>query len=145
MRIEVGYGLEGAIPDVVAARIIRENIVPAFRNGDFAGGIERAVSTLVRLIDGEVLPDVPSNNDLAGFVRLLLTLLAIPAVLYLLYRLIRRLQWRWIASSSSDAYSRGGSGDSGTSVGSGDSYSSSDSGFSGDGGSSGGGGDSESW
>lgn len=38
MRIEVGYGLEGAVPDVVAGRIIRERMAPAFREGDYAGG-----------------------------------------------------------------------------------------------------------
>ena len=57
MRIEVGYGLEGAIPDVIAGRIIREEMVPAFRNGDFADGIEKAVGVLERLIDGETLPE----------------------------------------------------------------------------------------
>lgn len=57
MRIEVGYGLEGAIPDVTAGRIIRENMVPAFREGDFAGGIELAVDALERLIDGEKLAE----------------------------------------------------------------------------------------
>ncbi|MFX6160407.1 TPM domain-containing protein, partial [Acinetobacter baumannii] len=43
MRIEVGYGLEGAVPDVVAGRLIRERMAPAFREGDYAGGIEAAV------------------------------------------------------------------------------------------------------
>lgn len=57
MRIEVGYGLEGAIPDVTAGRIIRDEMVPAFREGDFGGGIEHAVDTLERLIDGEALPE----------------------------------------------------------------------------------------
>ncbi|MBD9631030.1 TPM domain-containing protein [Pseudomonas sp. PDM19] len=64
MRIEVGYGLEGAIPDVVAGRIIREEMVPAFRNGDFAGGIENAVNVLERLIDGETLPDERRSGGL---------------------------------------------------------------------------------
>ncbi|WP_448682136.1 TPM domain-containing protein [Pseudomonas nicosulfuronedens] len=64
MRIEVGYGLEGAIPDVVAGRIIREEMVPAFRSGDFAGGIENAVNVLERLIDGETLPDERGSGGL---------------------------------------------------------------------------------
>jgi uncharacterized protein len=64
MRIEVGYGLEGAIPDVVAGRIIRETMVPAFRTGDFAGGIEGAVNVLERLIDGETLPDEHRSGGL---------------------------------------------------------------------------------
>ncbi|MBH9341851.1 YgcG family protein [Pseudomonas aeruginosa] len=56
MRIEVGYGLEGAVPDVVAGRIIRERMAPAFRQGDYAGGVEAAVAELIRLVDGESLP-----------------------------------------------------------------------------------------
>lgn len=64
MRIEVGYGLEGAIPDVSAARIIREYMVPSFRDGDFAGGIQRAVEVLERLIDGETLPEERQQGGL---------------------------------------------------------------------------------
>ena len=56
VRIEVGYGLEGAIPDAAAARIIREYIAPRFREGDYYGGIHAATSTLATLIDGESLP-----------------------------------------------------------------------------------------
>lgn len=55
MRIEVGYGLEGAIPDVLAGRIIRERVAPAFREGDYAGGIDAAVDALIGLVDGEPL------------------------------------------------------------------------------------------
>ncbi|QEY72721.1 TPM domain-containing protein [Pseudomonas denitrificans (nom. rej.)] len=57
MRIEVGYGLEGAIPDVLAGRIIRERMAPAFRQDDYAGGIESAVDALILLVDGEALPE----------------------------------------------------------------------------------------
>ncbi len=56
MRIEVGYGLEGAIPDALASRILAETLAPRFRQGDFAGGIEAAVADVGRLIDGESLP-----------------------------------------------------------------------------------------
>lgn len=42
LRIEVGYGLEGAVPDVLAGRIIREQVTPHFRTGDFSGEIGRA-------------------------------------------------------------------------------------------------------
>ena len=56
VHIEVGYGLEGAIPDATASRVIQEYLVPKFRAGDFAGGIEEATGTLVKLIDGETLP-----------------------------------------------------------------------------------------
>lgn len=56
LRIEVGYGLEGAIPDAVAKRIIEEIILPRFRGGDFAAGIEAGVEALVSLVSGEPLP-----------------------------------------------------------------------------------------
>lgn len=55
MRIEVGYGLEGTIPDVLAGRIIRERMAPAFREGDYAGGLDAAVDALIGLVDGEPL------------------------------------------------------------------------------------------
>lgn len=56
VRIEVGYGLEGVIPDAVAKRIIEEDIVPRFRQGDFSGGVEAGVTRMMRLIEGEPLP-----------------------------------------------------------------------------------------
>lgn len=55
-RIEVGYGLEGAIPDATAMRVIQEYLVPHFRRDDYAGGIVDATAALAKLIDGEPLP-----------------------------------------------------------------------------------------
>lgn len=56
LRIEVGYGLEGALNDVTAKRIIDEAITPRFRAGDFPGGISAGVERIVGVIDGEALP-----------------------------------------------------------------------------------------
>jgi len=56
LRFEVGYGLEGVVPDAIAKRIIDEIIVPRFRTGDFAGGIEAGMNQVIRLVDGESLP-----------------------------------------------------------------------------------------
>jgi uncharacterized protein len=56
MRIEVGYGLEGAVPDALAKRIIAERIVPRFYEGDFSGGVNAGVDALIGLVDGEPLP-----------------------------------------------------------------------------------------
>ena len=56
VRIEVGYGLEGALSDAVSNRIIDEIIVPRFRGGDFYGGINAAVDAMLKVIDGEPLP-----------------------------------------------------------------------------------------
>jgi len=63
VRIEVGYGLEGAVPDAIAHRVIQEYLVPKFRSGDFAGGIEAAVTALARLVQGEALPPPMSGNE----------------------------------------------------------------------------------
>lgn len=56
MRIAPAKTLEGAVPDVLAARIIDETMKPLFRAGDFAGGINAAVDQLTGLINGETLP-----------------------------------------------------------------------------------------
>lgn len=56
VRIEVGYGLEGAIPDVLAKRIIVESITPRFREGHYFLGLQAAVKDIGRLIEGESLP-----------------------------------------------------------------------------------------
>jgi uncharacterized protein len=56
LRLEVGYGLEGAVPDALAKRIISERIAPRFYEGDFAAGINDGVDALTTLIQGEELP-----------------------------------------------------------------------------------------
>ena len=52
-RIEVGYGLEGALPDALAKRIIENEMLPAFRAGDFDSGIRRAVTAIMQASRGE--------------------------------------------------------------------------------------------
>ncbi len=65
LRIEVGYGLEGALTDAACKRIISEIIVPRFRQGDFYGGITAGVDRILRVIDGEPLPE-PEEGRSAG-------------------------------------------------------------------------------
>lgn len=62
LRIEVGYGLEGAIPDIVAGRIIREQIAPAFQQEAYAQGLMAAATQLMQRIEGEDLP-VPEQSE----------------------------------------------------------------------------------
>ena len=50
VQIRTGYGVEGAVPDIIAGRIIRENMYPYFRNGDYDGGVEAAVARLSEVI-----------------------------------------------------------------------------------------------
>lgn len=83
VRIEVGYGLEGAIPDAVAKRIIEERITPRFREGDFFGGLQSATAALGKIISGEALParterdsNVSMGSDLQIFLLFALTLVA---------------------------------------------------------------------
>jgi len=61
MRIEVGYGLEGVLPDAVAKRIISEVITPFFKAGAFYDGIDAGISAIIRVVSGEKLPP-PSNS-----------------------------------------------------------------------------------
>ena len=61
LRIEVGYGLEGAVNDVTARRIIAEKITPLFKLGQFYEGIESGIDQLIKVIDGEELPPTPQR------------------------------------------------------------------------------------
>lgn len=61
--IAVAKSLEGAVPDLAAARVIREQITPRFRQGDFAGGIDAGLDTLFRLVEGEALPAPPAQGQ----------------------------------------------------------------------------------
>src|SRR5258708_27194911 len=56
LRVEVGRGLEGAIPDALAKRVVSDVITPHFRSGDFYGGIAAGTDALMKLIEGEGLP-----------------------------------------------------------------------------------------
>ena len=56
VRIEVGYGLEGALNDLTSKRIISETVLPRFKNQDFYGGITAGVDQIIRVVDGEPLP-----------------------------------------------------------------------------------------
>ncbi|MBI4206730.1 MAG: YgcG family protein [Betaproteobacteria bacterium] len=74
VRIEVGYGLEGALPDATAKRIVEEYIVPRFKQGDFSGGISGGVDRIIKVIEGEALPPPkaqrPSGSPVSGLENL---------------------------------------------------------------------------
>ena len=63
VRFDVGYGLEGAVPDIVAKGIIDHDIVPAFRNADYYGGIAAALDSLQKHIGGEYTADRYQEED----------------------------------------------------------------------------------
>jgi uncharacterized protein len=69
LRVEVGRGLEGAIPDAVAKRVIAEVITPHFKANDFYGGIAAGTGALMKLIEGEALPAPRSGVIINGVHR----------------------------------------------------------------------------
>ncbi len=84
VRIEVGYGLEGALPDATANRIIDEVIVPSFRGGDYYGGIDAGVDRIIGVINGEPLPEPvrhrTASDGVSGLGNLLPVLLVFALV-----------------------------------------------------------------
>ncbi|MCE9633018.1 MAG: YgcG family protein [Methylophilales bacterium] len=62
-RIEVGYGLEGALPDVIAKRILNDVMMPYFKQADFYGGLVAGTGKIASVIDGEPLPEVQSTRE----------------------------------------------------------------------------------
>ena len=93
IRIEVGYGLEGSLTDLIAGRIIRDIITPQFRNGNFDQGVINGVSAMIRSVKGEFNSStLPSeghelNKDFGGF--LIFSLFAFLN----LGRIFRRHKW----------------------------------------------------
>ncbi len=81
MRIEVGYGLEGAIPDLIAKQIISEVMSPSFKQGDFYGGINNAIDTILKLIDGEQL-SAPLEQNASTNLENMLPLLLIGGLVF---------------------------------------------------------------
>jgi uncharacterized protein len=153
VRIEVGYGLEGALTDAVTRLIIQNAILPRFRANDFAGGITRGVDDIVQVVSGDAeefkrraaqRPDnTPQGVDI-------MTLILIAVVLFAIFSALRGAG----GSGGGRGYRRGGgypgpifipSGGSWSSGSSGSSSGGFGGGFSGGGGSFGGGGSSGSW
>lgn len=66
LRLEVGYGLEGVIPDVLAGRILRNVVQPEFRAGRFAAGIEAAVETVATAIEGGDVSSLAQSSSNEG-------------------------------------------------------------------------------
>ncbi len=168
MRIEVGYGLEGTLTDLHSSLIINNVLVPAFRAGDFAGGITQASDDIISVLEGnpaELEDRFNRNKDNigsgSGIDPILVIFLIIWGTMFFGGFLLPFLatmygkklgpgRYRWLGidwqfgggGSSGGGYSGGGGG---WSSGGGGGWSSGGGGFSGGGGSSGGGGASGSW
>jgi uncharacterized protein len=92
LRIEVGYGLEGVLPDAIASRIISEVIVPRFRENNYSGGIEAGIDAILQVTRGEPLPERvrKSTSQNESRVSSLLTALTITAILALVIGMTQR-------------------------------------------------------
>jgi uncharacterized protein len=99
LRIEVGYGLEGVIPDAVAKRVIEEIILPRFKQGDFAGGIEAGVDSLIKLVEGEPLPE-PAARRAAGLNLLEEALPLAMLFIFVVGGLLRAIFGRFLGASA---------------------------------------------
>lgn len=65
-RIEVGYGLEGVLPDVIAKRIIENLMIPQFRQGNYYAGIDAGIDSIIKVVQGEPLPEPAQQHASAG-------------------------------------------------------------------------------
>jgi len=156
VRIEVGYGLEGALTDALSKIIITTAVAPKFKAGDFAGGIEGGVDGILSILAGDaeewqrrasVRSDDTSAVDVIAIVFVMLIVFVLIAAFMNEFRgsggsrRHRLRNGRWVTLPQSSGWSTG----SGSSGGGWSSGSSSGGGFSGGGGSSGGGGASGDW
>lgn len=103
VRIEVGYGLEGAIPDAYAKRIIENIIIPNFRQGQFYNGIENGVGAIMGLIDGEELPEItqapPSTMGMKNESVFMTLIIFGVIILSILKAFIKKSKYKWVAIS----------------------------------------------
>lgn len=154
LRFEVGYGLEGILPDAIVKRITSEYIVPRFRSQDYTGGIIAGIDAVLKVIKKEPLPESARKrsqnrgSDLDFFVMLGISLLVLGSMVVGLFTRRRNQMWatRGRGRGPMILGGPGGFGGGGFSSGGGFFGGGSDGGgFSGGGGSFGGGGASDSW
>jgi len=146
MRLEVGYGLEGALPDALAFRILEDEVQPRFRSGDFVGGLEAGIDAVFAATRGEYTA-APREPRQQGRSIVALVVVAALVIVFLAIAVLAqgagsgrtygRRGWRRDRSHWGGTYWGGGFGGGGGGFGGG--------GFSGGGGSFGGGGASSSW
>ncbi|HEY7217453.1 MAG TPA: YgcG family protein [Candidatus Binatia bacterium] len=149
LRLEVGYGLEGVLPDAIAKRITSEYIVPYFRSQDYAGGIIAGVDAVLKVIKQEPLPESARKrsqnrgSDLNFFIMLGISLLVLASMLGGVFGRRRNQMWATRGRGRGPIIygGPGGFGGGGFFGGGG----SDGGGFSGGGGGFGGGGASDSW
>lgn len=86
VAISVGYGLEGVVPDVIASRIIRNEIIPAFQQGAFYQGINKATSVLIDLSKGEYTADEYTKKSDKGGASIIIGIFVFLIILSFIFR-----------------------------------------------------------
>lgn len=86
VTIQTGYGVEGAVPDAIAFQIIRQIITPAFRAGDYYGGINRATDALISYTKGEFKANPKKGKSGSGTGSLIIIVIVIAVVISLISR-----------------------------------------------------------
>ncbi len=89
-RISVGYGLEGVIPDAVARRIVGNEMIPSFKQGDYYTGIDRAVNTLIAISKGEFTAEAYQKKTEGSILGLIIPALVIVVIIIIMSRNSRR-------------------------------------------------------
>jgi uncharacterized protein len=138
-RLEVGYGLEGAMPDALARRVLDEQVLPHFRAGDYSGGISSGVSAAIAATKGEYKGTGQTRGQPRGRSLPVSLLLGIGFVIFFMVLPALRGSRRGYSYIGRGGWGSGGFGGFGGFGGGGGG------GFSGGGGSFGGGGASGSW
>ncbi|BEJ49809.1 TPM domain-containing protein [Aeromonas dhakensis] len=82
VRIEVGYGLEGALPDAIAANIIQTRILPAFKRGDMVAGVVAGSQAIMQALAGEYKPVDNASKDKLGGPWLFILMVIVMIVLH---------------------------------------------------------------
>lgn len=85
-RISVGYGLEGAIPDAICKRIVENEMIPSFKNGNYYTGIDKATSTLMALATGEYTAEQYTNATKGNPLGLILPIIIIIIIIIMMRR-----------------------------------------------------------
>jgi uncharacterized protein len=155
LRLEVGYGLEGVLPDAIAKRITSEYIVPRFRSQDYAGGIITGIDAVLKVIKKEPLPESArkkagdQGSGLNSFAMLIITLAVFGLMAFASANRHRNSMWSARGRQRGPTFFGGPGGFGGGGYSSGGGFfgggGSDGGGFSGGGGSFGGGGASDSW
>jgi uncharacterized protein len=79
ISIQTGYGVEGALPDIYTNRIIETDIKPAFKAGDYYGGLQAGTDSMIKLVKGEYKSDAPKakKQDKSGAVPIIIIIVVI--------------------------------------------------------------------